>query len=474
MKKNKLLKVFGSLALLFAMLFTMISCGNKKDDDTVNTVDTQEIVGEKTLAFSKEDNEGAEVNILYPLWGHYDEFFFREELDGTLMGDAIYKRTKLVEDYLGIKLVSESTNSIKDIATLLRTNSMSGDDSYQIVLTHMYESLTAVVSEECALNLYDVEYLSFDEDYWNMEAIEAVEVQSNAYIAMNDYMLSDPETIMFNKTMADEYKIENLYDTVRNGKWTLEKMFEVASQVSGGTGDATGTYGFTCLADWPLWAFIDSCDINVITSVDGYKKLDMSSKNERYLGLFETMMDSFKEDYTYYYRKDGDVLNITSGQTLLSVERVGDAYQYMSSDVKFGFLPYPKYDEDQAEYRSYDWSGFLCIPSAVQNVELTAKTVECLAFFSEETVCEAYYEYLLGLRVSEAPDDAEMLKLIFDNTVSNVIFNYRRTSDGLCYLSEAIHAGIKAQLEGKNYDSISYLWGTYGRQAQKGLDAVLN
>lgn len=474
MNKTNLSKIVVSSILLLSLLVTMISCGDGGGSDTTLTTGSQNGVGDKVLAFDREDNEKAEINVLYPLWGHYDEFFFREELDGTLMGSAIFERTVMVEDYLGIDIVPQPTNSIKDIATILRTNSMSGDDPYQIVLTHMYEGLTSIVSEGYVLDLYDLEYLSFDEDYWNLEAIEAVEVQSKAYLATNDYMLSDPNAVMFNKQMAMDFKIEDLYDLVRDGKWTLEKMFEIASQVSGGTGDESGTYGFTCLADWPLWAFIDSCDITVIKSEDGYKKLDMSTKNERYLNLFETMMDSFDDDYNYYYRKDKGVLNITSGQTLLSVERVGDAYQYMSSDVKFGFLPYPKYDEDQDQYRSYDWSGFLCIPSTVKNVELTAKTVECLAFFSGDTVCDAYYEHLLGLRVSEAPDDAEMLKTIFNNTVSNVIFNYRRTSDGLAYLSEAIHAGIRDQIDGKNYDSVSYLWGTYGKQAQKGLDAILN
>ena len=58
----------------------------------------------------------------------------------------------------------------------------------------------------------------------------------------------------FNKVMLDDFGIDNMYDTVRSGKWTIDRMYEIGKTVAADT-DSDGLftekdrYGFTYIVD---------------------------------------------------------------------------------------------------------------------------------------------------------------------------------------------------------------------------------
>jgi len=82
-------------------------------------------------------------------------------------------------------------------------------------------------------------------------------------------------------------------------------------------------------------------------------------------------------------------------------------------------LPLPMYDERQANYRSLSWNGVLLVPTTIQNEQMVGDVVELLAYYTAP-VKTAYYEDLLGSKLAEAPDDAEMLDIIWDSQAGDV------------------------------------------------------
>jgi hypothetical protein len=79
------------------------------------------------------------------------------------------------------------------------------------------------------------------------------------------------------------------------------------------------------------------------------------------------------------------------------------------------------YNELQKDvgYRSLNWSGYQVIPSYLENPEMVGDTVEMLAYFSKD-VSVAYYEKLLGKKVADAPDDRNMLDIVWDGICSDM------------------------------------------------------
>ena len=88
---------------------------------------------------------------------------------------------------------------------------------------------------------------------------------------------------------------------------------------------------------------------------------------------------------------------------------------YLNYDINFGILPYPMFDEDQKDvgYRSYNYDGFITFPSYMRNPDMSVETMEILSFLSDP-VQTAYYEKQLGKQAADAPDDSEMLVIIWD------------------------------------------------------------
>ena len=484
---KKLLQAGLILLLVLGMLLA-VSC--KKDlvapVDTSGNEEEESRDDDVQLSFPRADYK-AELNVYYIDWGLYQDFFFSEDT-GTAMNAAIYQRTDLVRDYLGVEVVGHpgSAGGLT-YASELTTLILGGTDTYQLILTHCYQGITALVGGGYLKDFNDFEYISLDADYWNSELMNGVEVQGNAYLGSSDYMIKDPNVIFFNKDiLADYTQLESPYKLVDDKEWTLDKMFQMAAQVDVVTEGATVadmTYGIVGKADWQAVAFADSCDCNWLVDNGGYKELNMSAANERYLNVFEAISEASDQDWFGLYGKSSaEPLTIDSCKTLFSYESLQQAYKYRSqeggSDVKFGILPYPKYDVAQENYHSLNWSGFMAVPISVENSEMVEKTLEALAYFSQDTTVVAYYEKLLGARLAEAPDDARMLDVVFDGIVANPFFTYMQ-APGEVSTSEELFYGITRMLEAKfsktgTVPSVSGLWNANGSSAQAQVDKYLN
>ena len=238
-------------------------------------------------------------------------------------------------------------------------------------------------------------------------------------------------------------------------------------------------------------SFLDSCDTNIVIDEGGYKTLNMGADNERYSNVYDQIDTLCAADSSLIYNAqvggnaDSDK-SISSGRVLFTLIPLRQANQYRATEVKFGILPYPKYDVDQKEYRSFDWSGLMCVPLSIQNHDMVGQVLECLSYFSghgENDLHTAYYENLLGSKLAEAPDDYDMLKIIFGNIVTNSAINMiqgagsNSTTEGLGALAYAYKHVAYAYTEkgaGNKPDGIAVQWASHKDLAQKALDNTVN
>ena len=82
--------------------------------------------------------------------------------------------------------------------------------------------------------------------------------------------------------------------------------------------------------------------------------------------------------------------------------------------------PFPKWDEAQEDYRCLSMNGMMCVPSVIKNPAMVGQVLELLGYYTAP-VKTAFYEDLLGSKLSEAPDDARMLDVIWDHQIFDPI-----------------------------------------------------
>ena len=480
--KKAVIKIV-SVLMLLSMLLCCFACVQKQgsDDTTVSTTAPTE--DGLQLPFGKE-SYGKDFTVLYYTGSIYKNFYFDDVTEaGDVIQQALVQRRTYVQDYLGVNVKGVAEGSSESsIQTALIRETMSGLDTYQMALTHGYIGLGVIVSQNCALDLYTLEDMSFNEAYYHTEAIENIEIGGKAYFGTSNYMISDVCSVFFNKTMYEDQQLnEDPYELVRTGQWTLEKFKQLCSNVAINTGesvwDKEDTYGLGVRADWEFIPLVESCEVEWLMG-SGYKTLNMGPNNQRYLEVYEWCESVADAEWSYMYNwgDNDNKVTIADGRFLFTMEPIKYAKDYLASGVKFGMLPYPKFDEDQKEYRTLDAAGVFCVPVTVTDKAMVGKVIECLSFYSADTINVAYYERLLGTRIAEAPDDAEMIsKYIFGNIVTNPAYTYSEKANmPLGILIYTIPKMLRAKLNNDTIKTISTNWAENRIAAQAVIDSTIN
>ncbi len=86
-------------------------------------------------------------------------------------------------------------------------------------------------------------------------------------------------------------------------------------------------------------------------------------------------------------------------------------------DSDFGIIPFPKYDENQAQYGAMVEAGTrtMTVPANVKNYDLCGAVLETLHFLSLKEVMPAYYEVTLKGKVSRDSESSRMLDIIMES-----------------------------------------------------------
>ena len=241
--------------------------------------------------------------------------------------------------------------------------------------------------------------------------------------------------------------------------------------------DEKDKYGLLTWKD-PMLAVMASAGEKIVT-INEAGTLELTFFNERVLSLYDQFTAMvFDQGHAYDYQYN----NVTGASTPSSswdtnrdaifsegravfyhnVIRTGERHR--DSDVDFGFLPYPKLDETQADYghlvSSYH-TQFLCIPEMVENYARSGIVLEELAYQGKKLLTPAYYEQTLIGRTIRDEESAEMLDIIFASLVYDVgiYYNIGTYKDQLANLH-------------RTRTPISSMYETYKNQAEQKIGTI--
>ena len=468
-----------SMVLLASMLTSLAACGGDGDDTVDTSGDTEK--EETNPAGIEAANYELPFNIYAPDWGMYQSYFFADDPGTDAMTKAIYEREVAVEEHLGVDIGYTIQGTVIDVRPKVQELVMTGDDTYQLFLTHCIHTTSAMITEDLLYDFNDFEYVDMTNEWWNQQANEALAVAGHNYFAVSDYMLSDPNCILFNKSILDEFNLEDPYQLVRDGEWTIDKMMEMMAAVTTDNGDGEwdhrDTYGFATSDNWPLNSFIFSSEAKLVTR-DSDGKFEFAFDDERVYTMVDKLDQLLNNPNTYVYDAaiettedvhimDSEYLDISKGHSLFNVYPIQYLRYQRDTDVDFGILPYPKLDAKQDGYYINDWSGLMCVPKTVGNAEMVGKVLELLAYYSGDTVRYAYYDIMLGEKLTRDPESKEMLDIIFDGVSFDAGVTYFGFSGGMFSL---FYFPDKLLIEGSGAGGFS----SFLAQNQSSAEAEIN
>jgi len=369
------------------------------------------------------DYGGYEFSIMHwfvALWNRDDcEDIVAEELNGDVFNDAVFFRNKAIEEKYNIKITLFRTD-INEITSGVKKMIGAGDSTYDLVYQRLHEVM-AMIMNGMFYNLNDIPYIDFEKPWWDKRSVEDFSLGGKVYIASSDISTTNQESIgciLFNKQLAQDYALEDLYDVVARGDWTLDYMIEVcknkAKDLNGdgkldsddfipfggqdllttvlfnGTG---GRFAEKDEYDMPVCGFFSERNIDVCNKI-----LDFMYNPDIYINHPTTPM--FRDNR-----------NIFTMEQMMGMRKLRD----MEGD--FGVLPAPKYDKSQKGYNScvsIHQAGLVSVPVTVADPERTGIITEALSAESRYTVQPAYYEISLKGKYVRDEESADMLDILFD------------------------------------------------------------
>ncbi|MBR4961813.1 MAG: hypothetical protein IKY52_13025 [Clostridia bacterium] len=420
------------LCLLIAMLvmLPMTACGDavdtgSADTETETTVDTTET--EPTLQLPELDYEGYSFHIYSFDHSAYRIEHVAEELNGDVLNDAIFNRNLDVSTLLNVELITVINKwDNDDFRSNVMAAVMSGSDDYDVFTGNMYNT-TYLSAEGYFYNLNRVPFISVENPWWNKSCYEELSIGNNAYLLMGDMCLSNynAEAVFFNRSMIEDYNMEDPYTLAYENEWTIDKMIEMTKDFyidRNGNGvrdeDGSDLYGFHSKRQSSYSLAHYYIDITTKTP-DNY--IEVTFHSERTEELFNKLRTWMMESAGSYcprgWTSAGPLVEEQSCVfTILTLNQCANLREY---DVNYGVVPIPKYDKTQENYISTASGLLVCFPSSISDIERSAAVADALSYYGREYVYPAYVEKSILSKGIRDEDAQFMIETILDNVKYN-------------------------------------------------------
>ncbi len=487
MKKNRILTLITAGLLISSMLLGAVSCAQPTDPSETKDNATQQANPSESGAGSMAETEveteydpeievtnyDCEFNVV--IGGTFDtKYCFVEKGEGDTMSDSVYERQLRIKDHLGVEFTHQDAGGWLNYASAIHRVVMSGGDDYHMVMTHVYQGVCDLLTNNCLYDMSALPSVNLDAPWWHSDLMEEIKINDQYLLGYNDFCLSHVNVISFNKSLLNDYRLDNPYDLVRNKEWTLDKFVSMASMVSKNTGDASfgpeDTYGLTGWGWVALIDFVTSSNLKIVDKDEnGDFYVAYEDHTEKMLSLIDTVTKMYNADWSWMWKSvhdAEDVVDIATGRALFYFVSSQNLVSLKGEDVDFGILPYPMYDSQQENYRTLNWNGLMGVPASIENPNMVGDVLEMLNYYSAP-VKDAFYENLLGSKVAQSPDDVDMLNIIWDTVVSDVgiiTCNSSGNMDNLVYM-------LPKMCENGNNNFASYMKANK-RAAQAKLDRL--
>ena len=403
---------------------------------------------------------------------------YSEELTSDPINDAVYRRNDAIQTKYDVVILETQTMTA---AADLEKDIKGGSGEYQAIVQKLGDC--ALISTKGYLqNLREVPHMDLDKTWWDQKALEGLSIGNKVYFATGDLLTSDNDgtfIIMFNKSIAEDNGLEDIYELVNNKQWTFQKMYDMSTiAVKDLNGNGKMEHDADVLG-------------TATTSNSGYcmmyaAGIVITAKNDNDVPEYVLDTERAVDAIPLSYQIIGDknmALNMNSaggstdvvengkmcfgnGHALFFQECMQCVIRLRSYDVEFGVVPFPMFNEEQGEYYSHmnEVGGMVCIPTSVvdQELEDVGAIIETMAAYSVDTLTPAYYDISLISKSTRDEESRPMIELILANRIYD-----------LGYVFEQAWGGYVGQIAGKFIDGKTNVASTKPNSFKKQMDKTL-
>ncbi len=457
---KNVIRTFCMLLAILMLLPIFASCGpNQSEADTTANVtnppsdaptSAPEETKETYVLPEEHDYNGYLFNVLVGAYSQWNDFKVVDDSTDVL-NEARFRWLEAAKEEFNIDIdyyEEYNFNSPRGGGPgylKLQSSYTASDYQYNISSVNVYDVANASLSGY----LYDIkqiDYIDLEKSWWDQKANEQLSIRDKLYFTTGDISTIDnmvTQCVYFNKTLLAELGLDDPYQLVEEDKWYWDKFVEMVLTVSNDENgddimDEHDKYGLLTYNDvcHQLFAFAGEA----VSKVNANGEIELTVYNDRTQKIFEQYTNLFHDlDHviSYQYRKGTIGTNryneiripvFTEGRALFHFNSFEAIMDYRDADVDFGILPWPKYDNTQADYGHLMTpfsSQMFSVPMYHDDDEIVGAVSEYLAATGQETTKVAYYEKALKGTYFRDDESAAMLDIIFATHAFDVGIYFR-------------------------------------------------
>ena len=192
------------LLLCGIMLIGMFAaCAEQEgESDTTTTVEEESHWVSPDLEFN-DNLDGKEFSILCM----NDTDIGPEENSSDPLEDAVYRRNDMIQNYYGISINGIVEGDYNKLGDSVKTDVTAGTGDYDLVYQHMVNAVTNLGMQGHLYNLSDLEYVNFDNEWWDQDCKNGFMFGDNMFAVCGDLLPSTmmiTAAVIINKNLFDE------------------------------------------------------------------------------------------------------------------------------------------------------------------------------------------------------------------------------------------------------------------------------
>jgi hypothetical protein len=427
------------IAILIVSLMLFCSCagndgGDTSGDNITIAVDTT-AAAETEKPLETADLDGFELRIL-----NYDKSWFTwantdmdaEELNGEILNDALFNRTLKTEQNFNASVNFEYVRATQDV---IGPTVLAGDDIYDMAM--LFDASIDDALAQGWLGFWDeLDNINLEDKHWDADAAELYNFNGRQVALSGDFSLYNYSTrhcYAFNKDMLADLNIGyDLYALVSDGKWTLDKLYEIAGAAvrdTDGDGSVTikDTFGISGSVTRHYSALLAGAGVRYVDKNEEGMLYFTVAADEYAVSVIQKIVELnvgnqiFNSGVNDIGGSDGTLFR--NAHTLFTAAYINEVSALRDMDDDIGILPAPKFTEEQESYHSLVEGGALSVilkTLRAERYENVGMLLNALAYYSRQDVIPAYIEVMLKSKVSRDEESAAMIELIFDTSVHDL------------------------------------------------------
>ena len=440
------MKKYFCILLASLMLAGLVSCGESvpNSNEGLTSDGTNSETGELDPNYVCElptdlTYGGAEVGILYAHADNREGELISDGPGGDVVSDAVHERNMAVEEQLDVHMNMYPADGDTDVNEKFNQDILGGVGDYDIIVNGTFMAVQPAM-EGKYLNLSVLDNINTSKHYWTQGYNDMMTFTDDRM----QFLASGPIAIsmfrymyltIYNKELFESYQLPDLYETVKDGGWTLDYQYSIVKDhyvdTDGDSKASSGDfYGFVTGNVISVDPYLVACDIHMVIKDPDTGDLTYNTSAIKDLSnLCDKIQLLYHDQSTYVYNgveqdnigHDYITQHFASGKALMATImflKMETNYNELGA-MSYGIAPMPKFSEQQASYYSYVQNivssfGISSVVTDAGRREMCAAVLESMAYHSNRLIRPAYYETVLSARYMQDPQSQEVLDMIFD------------------------------------------------------------